>query len=318
MTDPDERIVDEGSAGKTLAAVVREAMGGIPWSRARKLCTTGKVRVNREVTVDPAIRLELGARLEIDVTAPRRRAGMLAAEAVVHLDRDVVVVEKPAGLLSVPFDEADRDTLVDQTHALLRHRHGQRSSLGVVQRLDKDTTGLLVFARNLAAKRHLSQQLREHTVLRRYVAIVHGRVVDAVHDTLLLENRGDGLRGSWGAFRKPRGGPPASARRSVTHVRPREALKGATLVECRLETGRQHQIRIHLSESGHPLVGEQVYIRDYEGPRIEAARPMLHAAVLGFTHPGTGEQITLRSEPPTDFRSLLEDLRTQGGRVRGG
>jgi 23S rRNA pseudouridine1911/1915/1917 synthase len=178
-----------------------------------------------------------------------------------------------------------------------------------VSRLDKDTTGLVVFARTLAAKRALARQLRAHTVTRRYLAIVHGEARDGRHETLLVPNRGDGLRGSWGRFRRARGDPPREARRAVTHVRVVERLRGATLVECRLETGRQHQIRIHLAEAGHPLVGERVYIRDYRGERIDAPRPMLHAETLGFTHPSTKERVELSRPPPPDFDAVLRRLR---------
>jgi 23S rRNA pseudouridine1911/1915/1917 synthase len=95
----------------------------------------------------------------------------------------------------------------------------------------------------------------------------------------------------------------------VTHVRPIEALDGATLVECRLETGRQHQIRIHLAEAGHPLLGERVYIRDYGGPRIDAPRVMLHARSLGFVHPRSGEALAFEREAPADFADVLAALR---------
>jgi 23S rRNA pseudouridine1911/1915/1917 synthase len=98
-------------------------------------------------------------------------------------------------------------------------------------------------------------------------------------------------------------------------LRPLARLAGATLVECRLETGRQHQIRIHLSELGHPLVGERVYIRDYRGPRIEAARPMLHARTLGFVHPGSAKPVSFAREPPDDFLITLESLKPRKGDV---
>jgi 23S rRNA pseudouridine1911/1915/1917 synthase len=125
----------------------------------------------------------------------------------------------------------------------------------------------------------------------------------------LLPDRGDGLRGSHGHFRRAKGDAPPDAKRAVTHASPIASLTRATLVECRLETGRQHQIRIHLSEVGHPLVGERVYIRDYAGPKIEAMRPMLHARTLGFTHPRTGERMVFEQEPPADFRAMVESLR---------
>jgi 23S rRNA pseudouridine1911/1915/1917 synthase len=125
----------------------------------------------------------------------------------------------------------------------------------------------------------------------------------------LVPDRGDGLRGSHGLFRRASREPPANARHAVTHIAPLQHFARATLVECRLETGRQHQIRIHLSELGHPLVGEQVYIRDYSGPRIEAPRIMLHARTLGFVHPRTGVRVHFERDPPGDFQALLASLR---------
>jgi 23S rRNA pseudouridine1911/1915/1917 synthase len=322
MTRP-ELIVDEARAGKTLAAVVREAQGDIPWSKARELVARGKVTLDGERSLDGAVRVALGQRIVIDVTAPRTRRGVLEASSLVHVDADVCVVMKPAGLLSVPYAAGDKDTLLDITQAALRRRptDPQRAPLGVVQRLDKDTTGLMVFARNLAAKRSLSAQLRAHTVTRRYVAIVHGRASDATYDTALVQNRGDGLRGSFNVFRRTPGKPPREARRAITHVRVLERLTtddggDATLVECRLETGRQHQIRIHLSEAGHPLAGEPVYIRDHDGPRIDAPRPMLHAETLGFDHPRTAERVDFSAPPPDDFERVLTVLRAKRQKTR--
>ncbi len=308
MSPAADIAIDAAKAGQTVAAAVRAHLG-VSWGRARDLCASGRVWIDGARCTDAARRLREGERLRIDERAPRLRSGTLPREALVHVDPDVVVVRKPAGLLTVPFEPGDRDTLVDQTLAALRPR--QKGSLGVVQRLDKDTTGLLVFARNLPAKRHLAQQLRRHTIDRRYLAIAHGEARDATHDTLLVQNRGDGLRGSWGVFLRPKGDAPRSARRALTHVRVLEHLRGATLVECRLETGRQHQIRIHLSEAGTPLVGERVYVRDYDGPRIEAPRPMLHATHLAFTHPRTGGRVAFDEPPPDDFREVLERLRSR-------
>jgi 23S rRNA pseudouridine1911/1915/1917 synthase len=247
----------------------------------------------------------------VDERAPKLRAGALPDSAIAYLDRDVVVVDKPVGMLSIPYDPGDKDTLVDCTRALLRRMGGRgvRPELGVVHRLDKDTSGLMVFARTLHAKRVLETQFRAHDIERVYDAIAHGVVTPKRIETHLILDRGDGLRGSYGHFRRHKGGVPPEAKRSVTHVRPIAALAGATLVECRLETGRQHQIRIHLSELGHPLVGERVYIRDYAGRKIEAARPMLHARVLGFVHPRTGERLSFEREAPEDFLAMLESLR---------
>jgi 23S rRNA pseudouridine1911/1915/1917 synthase len=181
--------------------------------------------------------------------------------------------------------------------------------LAVVHRLDRDTSGVMVFARTALAHKALAAQFKAHDVDRIYQAIVHGAITAKRVETDLILDRGDGLRGSYGHFRRAKGDVPSDARRAVTHVTPIEPLKGATLVECRLETGRQHQIRIHLSELGHPIVGEHVYIRDYEGVKIKSPRPMLHAHTLGFDHPRTAKRVLFWRDAPADFQEMLERLR---------
>ncbi len=284
-------------------------------------CRSGRVWLDGAVAADPARRLSGGEQVELRLEAPPVRREPVPAEAVVHLDADLVVVRKPAGLLTVPFEDGDpnqrRETLLSLTRVAIRRLEAKRGldpnpSLRTVQRLDKETSGLVVFARNVHAQRHLQRQFTEHSVLRRYLAVVHGAANPAgpaVHDTLLVPDRGDGLRGSWGVFRPARGNPPPEARRAVTRVAVQERLRGATLVACELETGRTHQIRIHLAEAGHPLVGEMVYVRDRRGPWIEAPRLMLHAAVLGFVHPRTGKNLRLEDPPPAEFTAVLERLR---------
>jgi 23S rRNA pseudouridine1911/1915/1917 synthase len=307
-------------SGETLAAVVRSLGAEISWSRARDLCRSGRVWLDGVRETDPARRLAGGERIELRLEGPALRRGAVPPEAIVHLDADVAVVRKPAGLLTVPFDregKRDRDTLLSLARVAVRRLEAARGpssaspnpSLRAVQRLDKDTSGLVVFARNARAQRLLQEQLGEHSVIRRYLAIVHGAAVDAVYDTLFVADRGDGLKGSWGVFRPTRAAPPEGAKTAVTRVRAVERLAGATLVECELETGRQHQIRIHLAEAGHPVVGETVYVRDWRGPLVEAPRLMLHAAALGFTHPRTGREVCFEDPPPADFTAVLERLR---------
>ena len=293
----------------TLAAVVREK-AGVAWSRARKLCTDGRVTVNGERSLDPASRVPPDAVVVVDEHAPALRTGPLAKSAIVYCDRDVVVVEKPAGMLSVADEAGNKETLVDYTRTMLRRTDGRDNDapLGVVHRLDKDTSGVMVFARTAEAKRVLAARFRTHEIVRIYHAIAHGAVTEKSVETHLVPDRGDGLRGSHGHYRRAKADPSAEAKLSVTHLRPIAALRGATLVECRLETGRQHQIRIHLSELGHPLVGERVYIRDYAGTKIEASRTMLHAHTLGFAHPRTGERVTFEREPPEDFQAMVRSL----------
>jgi 23S rRNA pseudouridine1911/1915/1917 synthase len=131
-----------------------------------------------------------------------------------------------------------------------------------------------------------------------------------------VPDRGDGLRGSLGVFRAVKGEEKMEAKEAITRVQVLERLSGATLVACELETGRQHQIRIHLAEAGYPLVGENVYIRDYRGPILPAPRPMLHATVLGFVHPRTEKVVRFEDPPPEDFKAVLKRLRARKS-VRG-
>jgi 23S rRNA pseudouridine1911/1915/1917 synthase len=307
----------EKAGAPTVAAVVREQTG-VPWTRAKKLCYEGRVTVNGVRCLDPAKRIPADAVVVVDKFAPKVEKGPLAKDAIVFADRDVVVVDKPAGMLSVEDEPGNKDTLVEHTRNLLRRvdKGSVDTGLGVVHRLDRDTSGVMVFARTAEAQRVLAARFRTHDIDRIYLAIAHGEVAEARIETDLILDRGDGLRGSFGLFRRPKGGLPQDARRAVTMVKPIEELKGATLVECRLETGRQHQIRIHLAERDHPLLGERVYIRDYTGPRIEAARVMLHARTLGFDHPRSGERVSFEREPPDDFASMMKSLRTRSKSIR--
>lgn len=316
-------VIGKDQHGATLAAVVRELYEGISWSKARELVGAGKVKLDGELHLDSATRVRAGAKVEVEPRARRRKAPSVEPDGLIYVDHDVVVVRKPAGLLTVPFDADDeRDTLFERTRKALteQHRRGARPGadkrreferLGVVQRLDKDTSGVLVFARTDAARKGLANQFRAHTIERRYIALVWGRAEAAVYDTWLIPDRGDGRRGSW---RGPN--PPTSAKQAITKVHVEQRLPGSwgevTLVSCRLETGRQHQIRIHMSENSHPLLGDRVYDRQFETRSIQPERTMLHAASLGFRHPITGQALRFEEPPPADFRALLEQLGKPG------
>lgn len=296
-----------GSGAVRLDLRVRQMSGEMPWSRVRAMVETGKVRVDGETETDPGRKVRPDQLVEIVPNAPRPATkSRLSSESIVFVDDHVVVVRKPAGISAVPFDPGERGTLHELVRAWLNRsatsRHDRATGdLGIVHRIDKDTSGLLVFTRTLLAKRHLTQQFRFHTVERVYLAIAHGRVGKSTYRSRLVQDRGDGLRGS---TQLPRAGQEAT-----THVEPIETFEGATLLRCRLETGRTHQIRIHLSEAGHPLLGEPVYTRGFGGPLVRAPRLMLHAAVLGFEHP-VGNRIVRFEDPlPEDMQKVLDGLR---------
>jgi len=316
MTD-DKRIETEvtpGEGKKMVTAIVRRALDNLPWSRAEKLVTTRRVTVNGVIVDAVGQRVRVRDVVVISPEAMKVTRGMLEPERVVHVDEHVIVVRKPAGMLTVPFDEEDRDTLVDRVRVWAR-KHDGNEELGWVQRLDKDTTGLVVFVRSFAAKKALTDQFAAHTIERRYQALVHGAARTATYDTMLVKNRGDGIRGTFGSWRrgpklKPGAKPGADAQQAVTHVRVLETWSNASLVECQLETGRTHQIRIHLAEAGTPIVGEPVYIRDFPIAQIKAERPMLHAWILGFVHP-RGHALRFEDPPPDDFLAMAARLRTR-------
>ena len=174
-----------------------------------------------------------------------------------------------------------------------------------MHRLDRETSGLLVFARTAEAQVHLEHQFRTHSTRRRYLAVARGTVTSQTIESRLVRDRGDGRRGSTTL--------PNVGRRAVTHVRAVERLGGHTLIECRLETGRTHQIRIHLSERGHPLCGDKVYgqplFRAGEPDTSGAPRLALCAVELGFVHPITGEPMHFEAPPPRDFTEFVARLR---------
>jgi 23S rRNA pseudouridine1911/1915/1917 synthase len=289
--------------GRPLDRVVKTLLD-LSWGDARQLVGRGKVKLGAEVVTDGEHPVRAGENLAVDPNAKVQRGRVaLDRTALVHVDPHIVVVDKPSGISTVPFDPKERGTLDQLLATMLRRRgaKGPPSTLGVVQRLDKETSGLLVFARTLGAKKVLAHQLRRRTVHRRYLGIAHGIVPPKTLRSYLVKDRGDRLRGT-----APR---DREGQLAVTHVEPLEALLGATLVACRLETGRTHQIRIQLAEAGHPLLGERVYVRDYEGDLLPAPRVMLHAAELGFVHPVHGTPMKFEVKPPSDFTEVLLRLR---------
>jgi 23S rRNA pseudouridine1911/1915/1917 synthase len=290
--------VDE--PGLTIAAFIK-ARAGVPWTVAKRHVATGKVFVDGERVTAIDHRLAAGQQVELRMAAPRphdpAREGVLVFD-----DPHVVVIDKPSGVSSVPYEERETGTAMDLIRGAWRRMGKPATSvpLHVVHRIDRATSGLLAFAKSKRAEVGLAAQLRAHTMERQYVCVAHGVVASGRIESMLVADRGDGIRGSTTHAHQ--------GKRAVTHVTVERALRGATLCSVRLETGKTHQIRIHLAESGHPLVGETVYIRDYAGALIDSPRLMLHAATLGFIHPITGERVSLRAPLPPDFTAVVDRL----------
>lgn len=284
-----------------LDKVVRDSQPSVSWGVVRRAIRTGKVRVDDEIAREPGEMVTEGQRVSIAMAAPREPKLSLPEDAVLFLDRHLVVVRKPPGVASVP-DETWKRNALSQVLAekLRRGRTGKRQiPLGVVQRLDVDTTGLIVFTRSQEAHEPLKTQFKKRQVKRSYLAIVSGEASSTTYRSYLREHK-NGKRSS---TRHRHLGKYA-----VTHVEVVERLEGATLVRCRLETGRTHQIRIHLSEAGHPLLGDARYARRaVKTP--PAPRVMLHAAELGFVHPVEEEELFFEDALPQDMEAVVSRLR---------
>jgi 23S rRNA pseudouridine1911/1915/1917 synthase len=231
------------------------------------------------------------------------------------MDADVIVVDKPPGITTMrhPKEAAEFGaraqrylpaTLADQLRDFMANQRRQNPLLRAVHRVDRDTSGLVVFALTPLAQGDLAEQFRAHTVERRYVALVRGRAKSQRIESNLVEDRGDGRRGSSKV--------PGAGKRAVTNVLTLEDLGDYTVVECRLETGRTHQVRIHLGEAGTPICGERVYDRPLHGRPIPdasgMARTALHATTLGFKHPRTGQKLRWTSAIPKDMADAIKRI----------
>ncbi len=287
--------------GRRLDVVVAQRFPQYSRSRVALLAGRGQVLVDGTVR-KPAFKLRSGQRVE--VLGPHADPISLEPEAipiaVVHEDADVLVVNKPAGLTVHPAPGRPRGTLVNAVLAHVPALSGIAGSLrpGIVHRLDKDTSGLLVIAKTDAAYQSLVAQVGARTVTREYLALVRGTVRRDAGSIAAPIGRHPTRRTHMAVV--PRG------RSALTHFEVLERFPGATLLKCRLETGRTHQIRVHLLHIGHPIVGD----RTYGGARAAGiARQALHAMRLEFTHPRSGERVAYAAPVPEDFERLLARLR---------
>ncbi|WP_228242865.1 RluA family pseudouridine synthase [Porphyrobacter sp. GA68] len=286
---------------------------GLSRERIKRLIAEGLVRVAGAVAANPAAKVAPGTAFSIVVpeTAPLAAAAQPIPLNVVYEDEHLVVVDKPAGLVVHPAAGNPDGTLVN---ALLHHCAGQLSGIngvarpGIVHRIDKDTSGLLVAAKNDAAHEGLARQFAEHTVHRRYLAICAGHPRPPEGTIRTRIGRSDTDRKKMAVL------PDTSSRgkHAVTHYKTLQRLKDCTLIECRLETGRTHQVRVHCASIGHALVGDPVYGRTPTSlrpvlSRLGFARQALHAHELGFIHPFSGESLRFSAELPPDMAELIDE-----------
>jgi 23S rRNA pseudouridine1911/1915/1917 synthase len=343
MSPANAHLVDDSLAGKTVLATLRHWQPGLSWSEARRLLAARQIAVNGTLCQDEARRLRTN-----DVVEVAGRALPLATRrddiCLRFRDEHLVVVEKPAGLLTelpAAARTAHRqgrpptptlDAILPRVIAEYEGHRPRRDAdqIFIVHRLDRDASGLLVVARTPEVRDGLVRQFAARTPSRVYWAIVPGKIVAQTIRSQFVCDRGDGKRGSVSLRNAEKSSADSrtshapqsdfrSPKLAITHVRPLSSRRGHSLVECRLETGRTNQIRIHLAELGHPICGDVKY-----GPAPHSTQPAtppiaihptpprlaLHAIELSFVHPITGEDLHFVSEWPPDLERFWNELPT--------
>ena len=320
-TDPGRLtvIIAPEQQGNRLDKVLAQGLPDLSRSRLQALIAEGRVAADGATITEASLRVKPGWRVTIDLPAaePATPEAQAMDLVVAYEDQDLIVIDKPAGMVVHPAPGNPDTTLVN---ALLAHCSGTLSGIGgvrrpgIVHRLDKDTSGLIVVAKNDVAHHGLAVQFAAHTVSRAYVAMVWG--VPSPKEGSIEGNIGRSSANRKKMAVVNSGGKSALTRYSVTR-----AFAGlAARVECRLATGRTHQIRVHMANKGFPLIGDQTYGRTAGVARLKRLMPeralavgtfprqALHAYLLGFSHPRSGERIMLQSELPNDMKQLIATL----------
>jgi 23S rRNA pseudouridine1911/1915/1917 synthase len=298
--------------GWRLDRALAAAVPSLSRERLKALISSGGVAGPVGLVRDPAVKALAGDYL---VTVPEPKPAHNEAQdialEIVHEDAHLLVVDKPAGMVVHPAAGNFDGTLVN---ALLHHCAGRLSGIGgvarpgIVHRIDKDTSGLLVVAKTDVAHEGLAAQFARHSIDRRYLSITTGVPVPVAGTIDAPLARSSANR------KKITVVGEGCGKRAVTHYRIVEPLRGAALVECRLETGRTHQVRVHMASIGHPLLGDPVYgrVRNEQREilkRLDFHRQALHAAELGFVHPVSKEKLSFKSALPSDIQELFGALR---------
>jgi 23S rRNA pseudouridine1911/1915/1917 synthase len=305
--------LDAGHAGWRLDRALADALPTMSRERLKSLVKAGALDREGQLVRDPS--LKVAGSEQFRLTVPQPTEASAAAQdiplVIVHEDEHLLVVDKPAGLVVHPAAGNLDGTLVN---ALLHHCAGRLSGIGgvarpgIVHRIDKDTSGLLVVAKTDVAHEGLARQFQAHSIERRYLAAVSGRParMEGSVDAPLARSTHD--RKKMAIVEADRG------KRALTHYKVLGVSNVAARIECRLETGRTHQVRVHMASIGHPLLGDPVYgrapaqkLRELLG-RLEFRRQALHAARLGFVHPVTKDRLSFESAVPQDMQELFRAL----------
>lgn len=306
-----ETVTGTLTGGQRLDKALAEA-SGLSRERVKALIVEGRVLVGGVAVASASAKSAAGAEFTIHLppTVDPQASPQDIPLVIPYEDEHLIVVDKPAGMVVHPAAGNPDGTLVN---ALLHHCRGRLSGIGgvarpgIVHRIDKDTSGLLVVAKSDAAHEGLSAQFADHSIERVYLAVANGHPLPPAGMVDARVGRSDANRKKMAVLPKE----SSRGKRAITHYKTLERLDGCALLECRLETGRTHQVRVHLASIGHPLVGDPVYGRSSSQLRpllreLGFHRQALHAAVLGFVHPVSGKRLSFASELPADMVQLID------------
>lgn len=298
-----EYKVCDADAGMRIDKFLSETCSGLSRSFLQKLLKSDMVEVNGKA-VKSSYKVITGDQIAFEV--PEAVEAEIQAEElpmeILYEDKDIILINKAKGMVVHPAAGHYSGTLVN---GLMHHCRGELSGIngvmrpGIVHRIDRDTTGVLIVCKNDYAHNAIAEQLKEHSITRRYYAIVHGVVKEQ-------EGSIDAPIGRHPVDRKKMSVNHKNGKSAVTHYRVLERFREFTYVECELETGRTHQIRVHMASIGHPLLGDEVYGPSKCPYRLEGQT--LHAGVLGIVHPVTGEYMEFKAPLPEYFEQLLRKL----------
>ncbi len=326
---PIQTITITADKQMVLAALREHLPDGPSWSAVKKMLRSRRVAIGGVLCVDEGRQLSYGEMITIwDHPLPPPPTDKDVN--ITYVDADLVVVEKPSGMVTLrrrsdlnwSWARKNLQPTLDECvprligkHAADQkgsaHKHQKLPQLWSVHRIDRDTSGLLAFARNTESRTKIIQQFANHAAVRKYFALIPGSIEDQTVTSYFIRDRGDGLRGS--ATDTP--SEQATAQRAVTHFRTLRKVGAFSELECRLETGRTNQIRIHLAELGHPICGDIKYRGPFGEPPIvdssKIRRLALHAADLRFEHPTTGKLLQFQTQWPADMRRFLDRLESQ-------
>ncbi len=302
MSELEKMMVEEEKEGERLDAFLADEIESLSRSMAKILIDAGKVLVDG-VKKKPSYQVREGEVITVEVEEPRA----IALEPrdipldILYQDTSLVVIDKPKGLVVHPAHGNWDFTLVNALLYHIRDLSGINGELrpGIVHRLDKDTSGVMVVAKNDTAHRHLAEQIKEHTIKREYTALVHGNIKEenGIIEAPIGRSHSD----------RKKMAVVADGRSAISHYRVVERFGNYTLVRVKLMTGRTHQIRVHFSYIRHPVVGDPVYGPDKKHLGLDSQA--LHASLLGFVHPVSGEYMEFTSPLPPYFEKLLKQLR---------